>query len=185
MSWAAKIIPVIWEYTTSLWEHRNGILHGQTLAETEQRELEALQQQITTAYKEYNNDHFIIPRQLSSLFTSCSLQKRLKMDMDSMKCWLHSVSKAKEAQSESNIRHAEAINNFFFPRHIILQDELMPPSETATTKLSPGSSLIQHLSNNTRNPESATTLNSSGTQQFDKGYTISMFPSNYECSTES
>lgn len=70
MSWAAKIIPVIWEYTTSLWEHRNGILHGQTLAETEQRELEALQQQITAAYKEYNNDHFIIPRQLSSLFIS-------------------------------------------------------------------------------------------------------------------
>jgi hypothetical protein len=83
--WSAKIIiPILWEYTSSLWEHRSGILQCCTIKEIEARELEALKLQITTAYEEYTKDHFIIPRYLSSLFTSHSLQ-----------FWLHSVWEAK------------------------------------------------------------------------------------------
>jgi hypothetical protein len=60
-SWIAGIIPAIWEYTSSLWEHRNGVLHRHTLTETAARELDAVQLQIITAYSDYNKDNFIVP----------------------------------------------------------------------------------------------------------------------------
>jgi hypothetical protein len=56
-----KIIPKLWDYTSLLWEHRYG-------TETESRVLEALKQQISTEYEEYEKDPSIIPRHLSSLF---------------------------------------------------------------------------------------------------------------------
>lgn len=59
--WEVKILPTIWEFTWSLWGHRNGILHEHTLAETKARELEAVKQQISIVYEEYKNDKFILP----------------------------------------------------------------------------------------------------------------------------
>ncbi len=115
--WTTKTILKLWDYTSSLWEHQNGILHGQTIAETERQELGDLHQQITSAYEEYGNDPFIIPRHLSSLFTYRTLHQRLKLDVDSLKCWLHSVWEAKLAQQQSQCRHSEAGRSFFHPRN--------------------------------------------------------------------
>jgi hypothetical protein len=112
----AKMISILWDYTSSLREHRNGILHSHTIKETESRELEALQLQITTAYDEYSKDQFIIPSYLRSLFTSRSLQHKLKIDIDSKKCWLRSVWEAKATQEESNCRYAETAKTFFTPK---------------------------------------------------------------------
>ncbi len=73
VGWLSKIIKTFWEYNLSIWEYRNGRLHGHTLEESGARELEAIKKQTTDAYEEYSKDHhFIIPRHLSSLFTSCS-----------------------------------------------------------------------------------------------------------------
>ncbi len=106
-----------------MWEFRNGILHGQTSQEIEARELAAIQKQIVAAYEEYNEDNFIVPRYLCSLFTTRSLQQRLAMDIDSMKSWLRSVTEAKATQEESTKRYALAAKTLFTPRKRSIKTE--------------------------------------------------------------
>jgi hypothetical protein len=71
------MINLIWEYSQSIWDNRNKIVHGYTLEETKAKEVEAAQKAITMAYEEYDKDHFIIPSHLHYLFTSRSLTQRL------------------------------------------------------------------------------------------------------------
>ncbi len=112
-----KVITLIWEYSFSLWEHRNRVLHGHTLADAMARELEEVKNEITEAYNDYKHDHFIIPSHFSSLFTSRSLKQRLQLDMDSMQCWLCSFQEAKEIQQEAHRHYSESAKRFFQPRN--------------------------------------------------------------------
>ncbi len=68
--WLIKKLVLFWEYSHSLWEHHNGIVHGNTVEETKATELKATQQVITAAYEEYKNDPFIVRSHLRYLFTS-------------------------------------------------------------------------------------------------------------------
>jgi hypothetical protein len=115
------MISILWDCASSLWVHCNGILHGHTIKETESRELEALQLQITTAYDEYSKDTFIIPNHQRFLFTSRSLQHRLKMGIDSKKCWLRSVWEAKQLK-KSQITDTQQQQKISLPLKVIKQN---------------------------------------------------------------
>lgn len=60
-SWSSKLIKVILDYSFSLWEYRNGVLHGHTIEENEAKESEKISSQIRTAYMKYQEDPHIIP----------------------------------------------------------------------------------------------------------------------------
>jgi hypothetical protein len=68
-----KIIPILWDYSQSIWEYRNGIVHGRTIEEQAALEIKAAQTEISLAYEEYTYNHFIIPNHSHHLFTSRSL----------------------------------------------------------------------------------------------------------------
>ena len=150
-----------------MWEFRNGILHGQTSQEIEARELAAIQKQIVAAYEEYNEDNFIVPRYLCSLFTTHSLQQRLAMDIDSMKCWLRSVTEAKATQEESTKRYALAAKTFFTPRKRSTKTETTTPPrkhEDTSPISSPYSSENSSTSEITYLSLSNTTIDSQASQ---------------------
>jgi hypothetical protein len=44
--WAAQVVTIIWQYSSSLWSYRNGVKHGQTTAETIAKDLAKIQQQV-------------------------------------------------------------------------------------------------------------------------------------------
>jgi hypothetical protein len=87
-TWSSELISVILTYSSALWDSRNSTLHGRIIEEQRAKEVAAFSQEILKTYKAYKKDPFIIPRTLSPLFTSRTLQQRLSQDVDSMKCWL-------------------------------------------------------------------------------------------------
>ncbi len=111
-----NIIHLLWDYSQSIWKDRNEIIHGNTLEEAKSKETELAQNAIMIAFREYNNDPFIIPSHLRYLFTSKSLTHRLHQDIDSMHCWLRSYTEAKLDQQRSTQQYAEAAKKFFQPK---------------------------------------------------------------------
>jgi hypothetical protein len=122
---AVKIIQILWDYTLSIWEYRNGVVHGTTIQEAKVKEMEAAQRAITLAYGEYTKDPFIIPSRLRYLFTSKSLAHRLHQDIDAMHCWIRSYTEAKLTQKKYQQRYAEAAKKFFQPKN-----KTQPPTDT-------------------------------------------------------
>ncbi len=89
---------------------------GKTFEETRAKEKALLYEEISAAYEAYSNNQFIIPRHLSSLFTSRSLQQRLSQDIDKMQCWIRSYKEGVAVQQENNKRYTESAKAFFLPR---------------------------------------------------------------------
>ncbi len=115
-TWASAIISIILTYSAAIWDTRNGIPHGRTFEEQRAKEVTALSQDITKAYEVYEKDPFIIPRSLSSMFTSRTLQQRLSQDVDSMQCWLRSYNEGILMQQLQTQKKHEAAKKFFLPR---------------------------------------------------------------------
>lgn len=59
-AWAKPVILTVWDCTSSLWKHRNGIVHGTRKEEQIQKTLEGLKAHVSAAYNEYSKDPFIV-----------------------------------------------------------------------------------------------------------------------------
>jgi hypothetical protein len=114
--WTSTLIKIILEYSFSLWDFRNGILHGLTTEDTAEKEFNSIATWIRTAYHTYQEDPFHIPSRWRSLFISRTLDQHLKQDIDTLNCWLRSYDEALASQRDSTLRHSEAAKNFFKPR---------------------------------------------------------------------
>jgi hypothetical protein len=77
-----------------IWKHRNGV---DNIAENKAKQLEALKEEISQAYQDYDTDHFIISRNLSSLFQQ-SLDECMEQDIDTFRCWIQTFKEAKQTQ---------------------------------------------------------------------------------------
>lgn len=78
--------------------------------------LQSLCNEITILYQEYSSDSFMIPRSLSTLFTSQTLTERLQYNRDNLECWLRSVREAKATQLAFHEHLAHAAKTFFNAR---------------------------------------------------------------------
>jgi ribonuclease HI len=123
--WAKTLIRGLWDYAASLWKYRNGVVHGKTKEDGIKKEFEQLHKSVQAEYAAYAQDKFIISPQFSSLFTKKTLQERIKMDRDSLSCWLRSVAAAKVHQ-ETFRKSLGNITNFF-KRHQKVNDNIKQP----------------------------------------------------------
>ncbi len=114
--WSSYLISSIIKYTTLLWQYRCGVLHGHTKMESEQKLLQSLCNEITILYQEYSSDPFMIPRSLSTLFTSQTLTEQLQYNRDNLECWLRSVQEAKATQLAFHECLAHTAKTFFNAR---------------------------------------------------------------------
>jgi hypothetical protein len=123
--WAKTLIRGLWDYAASLWKYRNGVVHGKTKEDGTKKEFEQLHKSVQAEYAAYAQDKFIISPQFSSLFTKKTLQERIKMDRDSLSCWLRSVAAAKVHQET----FCKSLGNItsFFKRHRKVNDNIKQP----------------------------------------------------------
>jgi hypothetical protein len=124
--WAKSLVRGLWDYATSLWKYRNGVVHGQTKWDGKKKEFEQLHKSVQAEYAAYAQDKFLISPQFSSLFTKKTLQERLKMDRDSLSCWLRSVAAAKVHQEA--FRKSLGNITSFFKRHQKANEHINPPT---------------------------------------------------------
>jgi hypothetical protein len=115
-TWTSSLIKLLLDYSFSLWEFRNGALHGFTVDEAAAKEFNVIATRIRLAYQLFEDDPFHVPSRWHSLFTSRTIDQRLRQDYDTLQCWLRSYQEAVNLQLELTQQHSEAARIFFKPR---------------------------------------------------------------------
>jgi hypothetical protein len=115
LNWSSLFITALWKFSRALWNNRNEVVHGATVEEQAARQLTQLRNNITTMYHNYeSNPAFILPRH-HYLFTTRTLEDRLKGSYDTMAAWLRTVEEAVQVLQYHNTLHQEASRQFFPP----------------------------------------------------------------------
>lgn len=111
-NWSTSFIPHIWEYTHSLWQHRNGILHGLSFKQCAEKILTKLRMEVSCLYESIlENPDKLLPRHLG-LIKDNSLERLLNLPYDDIQCWLRSVREAQEVlkHQQEQLRQSAALH---------------------------------------------------------------------------
>ncbi len=93
-SWGTILVTGLWNFTLTLWNHRNTVVHKSTVEEQASIVMSTLKPWVTVFYHSFSqNPNFIFPW-YHYLFTTHSLAIRLKHPYNHLQCWLHSVEEA-------------------------------------------------------------------------------------------
>jgi hypothetical protein len=113
--WTAQVILSVWKFSRSLWSYRNIIVHGATDQEIATKIRGTLDDQARSFYNTFHTSpQFILPCH-HYLFTSRSLEQRLRLDFDSLSCWIRSVEDAQQALLHHNNQQRINASRFFAP----------------------------------------------------------------------
>jgi hypothetical protein len=115
LCWTAQAITFLWKYRRTEWNYRNTVVHGSN----DQEMAAIIKKASTNKVREYYNTYrttptFILPHH-HYLFTSCSLDQRLKLDIDSLNCWICSVENAIQALIHHNNQQIQQSAHYFAP----------------------------------------------------------------------
>jgi hypothetical protein len=95
-------INFLWKHIRSIWVYRNTVVHGSN----DQGIAAKIRKASTDKVREYYNTFRTAPTFIRTrhkyLFTSRSLDQRLKLDIDSLNCWIRSVEDAIQALIHHN-----------------------------------------------------------------------------------
>jgi hypothetical protein len=145
--WATQAILLIWQYTRSLWIHRNSIVHGKDNKEAASRILQNLHKEVEKLFESFNkNPAMLLPHQ-HHLFTSRTLKQRLRMPYDNIACWLCSVETAK-LELALHISLLQSNSSQFIPQLRMTEDDSDDDSYTPSINSSTTSQTMS-LSNTT------------------------------------
>jgi hypothetical protein len=115
LQWTSIFIAALWSFSTSMWKHRNEVVHGATVEEQTQWQLTQLRSQITSYYAKYaENPALVLPRH-RCLFTSRTEEERHQSSYDSMSAWLRSVDEALLVVQHHDA-HLREMSRVFFPQ---------------------------------------------------------------------
>jgi hypothetical protein len=67
-TWCKKVIMALWEYSRTLWEARNAVVHGKTTLQEDSKAIVTLRQAVKKQYQLYAKDPHIIPASRAHLF---------------------------------------------------------------------------------------------------------------------
>jgi hypothetical protein len=113
--WGSLLITALWQFTRSMWRHRNELVHGADAAANAQRILTSLRDQVCQHYQAYQLDPGYVLSRHMHLFTSRSLERRLQMSYDYVTCWLQSVDEARQQLANHIETQRMAAIQFFGP----------------------------------------------------------------------
>ncbi len=93
-------------------------MHGATDQEVAAKLRQTVDDQARSLYHTFHTSpHFILPRD-HYLFTSRTLEQRLRLDYDSLSCWLRSVTDAQQALLHYNNQQSVNASRFFAPFYL-------------------------------------------------------------------
>jgi hypothetical protein len=113
--WSTQVVLLLWKYTRSLWGARNEYVHGKDAKEQAEIILRGLHTQVIQYYEQYRNNSNIVLPQHAYLFTSRTLEQRLRLTYDNLTCWLRSVEDAKQALAHHDLQLRNRSARFFAP----------------------------------------------------------------------
>jgi hypothetical protein len=119
--WGSNLVYALWQFTKSMWAHRNAIVHGIDSEEAATRILTGLRDQVHQHYQSFSVDAGYVLVRHQYLFTSRTLEQRLSMSYDYVTCWLRSVEEAR-AQLSTHIAAQKIVANRFFGTHPFPQE---------------------------------------------------------------
>jgi hypothetical protein len=94
ISWMAPTIKFPWKYTRAFWAYQNMEVHGATGREIANKIKSITTDKVQSFYSTFRQTpHFVFPR-LHCLFPSRTLARCLRLDIDSLNCWVRSVEDA-------------------------------------------------------------------------------------------
>ncbi len=118
--WATNAERSILHYSLLLWQYRCQKLHGSTVEEARWIEASNLHATITQAYEEFRQDNFLILASLRCIF-SAPLEERLLHDINTLKCFIATLTKGKLHQQNVQKKQSKAARIFFFPRSLPIE----------------------------------------------------------------
>jgi hypothetical protein len=113
--WGSLLITALWQFTRTMWQHHNELVHGADAAANAQRILTGLRDQVRQHYQAYQLDPGYVLGRHMHLFTSCSLEHRLQMSYGYVTCWLQSVDEARQQLADHIETQRMAAIQFFGP----------------------------------------------------------------------
>ena len=188
LRWTAQTINFLWKYMRTEWTYRNTVVHGSTAQEMADIIKKASTDKVREYYGTYRtNPTFILPRH-QYLFTSRSLDQRLKLDIDSINCWIRSVEDAIQALLHHNNQQRQHTARYFAP--FFAAGRRNQPASTPESSDSEYSVSSIETNDNTLTTFTSSTLQSSETtmdtiSSSSSNMTITTHSSNLESSSTS
>jgi hypothetical protein len=95
--WTATAITFLWKYLRSVWAYQNMIVHGSNDQEMAAKIRKASANKVKEYYNTFKTTPTFILSHHKYLFTGCSLDQHLKLDIDSINCWMRYIDDAIQA----------------------------------------------------------------------------------------
>jgi len=115
LPWGSNLVTALWQFTKSLWMHRNNMVHGSSAEEAARRILIGLQERVRQHYDSFTADNSYVLARHRHLFLSRTQDQRLSMSYDFLTCWLRSVDEAREQLVFHTASQQTAASRFFGP----------------------------------------------------------------------
>jgi hypothetical protein len=132
--WCRRVICAIWDYSLSLWEARNAVVHGQTSLQLDNKAIRTLRQQVKTFYLRVETDPRLLPANRLHLFDK-SLLATQQLSKPQLQCWIRSVEEAIHTQSFRNDIASKSqraiMERFFQPKQKLRAPFSSPPPRRA------------------------------------------------------
>jgi hypothetical protein len=145
--WAGGVIIAVLDYSLSLWKFRCELLYGRTNSEQVGKILAELSQKVTHAYREYEQDPFIVRHDYRHLF-AVSLARRLLQDRDCLQLFLTTFELAKQERAHYTKLQSEKAQKFFFPRSLPQVIQFRSKSESSILSNFTVSTGLTHCNSN-------------------------------------
>jgi len=126
LQWRSNLVHALWQFTKSLWHHRNTVIHGTSAEASAQLILTGLRDQVRHHYSMFLADNGYVLARHQYLFTSRTLDQRLSLSYDHLNCWLRSIQEACELYATHLASQQTAARRFFGPPRVAPSP---PPSD--------------------------------------------------------
>jgi hypothetical protein len=133
VSW---LIHYMWQYTSSIWMFRNQKVHGSNDEEAAAITMSKHHNIVKNLYNSfYDNPHILLPCH-QHLFPSRPLAQWLKLNIDSLTCWIPSVEITEQTLLQHSTLLKEQSQHFFASFQVTGQAQArlcFPPTLSSTT----------------------------------------------------
>jgi len=108
-----RLIKHLHAFSLSVWEYRNGVLHGTTYSTKREQRRKLVREKVNSAYDLYFQGSLLVLSRDTYLFTKKTVEERLVGDEDTLLCWLRLVEVAMKVYEVQHVKAQKQAATFF------------------------------------------------------------------------